>query len=165
MKTIPFDFVLERLAPLKPYTNPMFGCLAVYVGEKIVLILRRRDSSPRDNGVWLATTEEHHESLRREFPNLRSIAVFGSPVTGWQVLAEDTPDFEAAVERACELVLEGDARIGKVPGSKKAKKPKQKAKSKAPKKRAKPKDSAGKRKIISSRRKPPAKRARGAGRL
>lgn len=39
-KAIPFAFVLEALADLKPRTNPMFGCLAVYVGPKIVMVLR-----------------------------------------------------------------------------------------------------------------------------
>jgi len=38
----------------------MFGCLAVYVKEKIVLILRDRRDETADNGVWLATTEDHH---------------------------------------------------------------------------------------------------------
>ena len=85
--------------------------------DKIVLILRDKPGSTADNGVWLATTEEHHESLRREFPNMRSIQVLGKPVTGWQVLPADVPDFEEAALRACELVLAGDPRIGKVPGS------------------------------------------------
>ena len=67
-KKVPHEFVLEALAPLSPRTNPMFGCLAVYVGEKIAVILRDKSSKTEDNGVWLATTEEHHESLRREFP-------------------------------------------------------------------------------------------------
>src|SRR5258707_6386195 len=30
-KPVPHAFVLEALAPLSPYTRPMFGCLAVYV--------------------------------------------------------------------------------------------------------------------------------------
>jgi hypothetical protein len=98
----------------------MFGCLAVYVQDKIVLILRDKATNPVDNGVWLATTEEHHESLRREFPHMRSIQVLGKAVTGWQVLPADAPDFEAAALRACELVLAGDPRIGKVPGERKA---------------------------------------------
>jgi hypothetical protein len=38
-------------------------------------------------------------------------------VTGWQVLPVDAPDFEEAVLRACDLVLAGDPRIGKVPGA------------------------------------------------
>ncbi len=74
----------------------MFGCLAIYVEDKIVLILRERSKNIADNGVWLATTQEHHESLRREFPNMRSIQVFGKEVTGWQVLPADAPDFEEA---------------------------------------------------------------------
>jgi hypothetical protein len=98
----------------------MFGCLAVYVGEKIVLFLRDKATNPRDNGVWLATTEEHHESLRREFPNLRSIELLGKSVTGWQVIPSDAPDFEEAALRACELVITGDPRIGKVPRSRRA---------------------------------------------
>jgi hypothetical protein len=100
----------------------MFGCLAVYVGEKIVLILRdKRDKTAADDGVWLATTQDHHESLRREFPNMRSIAVFGKEITGWQVLPAAAPDFEAAALRACELIAAKDARIGKIPKSKRAK--------------------------------------------
>ena len=121
-KPLPHRFVLDAIAPLSPYTRPMFGCLAIYVKEKIVLILRDKPESTADNGVWLATTEEHHESLRREFPNMRSIQVLGKPVTGWQVLPADAPDFEQAALRACELVLAGDPRIGKVPGSRPAKK-------------------------------------------
>jgi hypothetical protein len=94
----------------------MFGCLAIYVKDKIVLILRDKPMNTSDNGVWLATTQEHHQSLRREFPNMRSIQVLGKPETGWQVLPVDAPDFESAALRACELVLAGDARIGKIPG-------------------------------------------------
>ena len=120
-KPIPHAFVLDAIASLSPYTRPMFGCLAIYVLDKIVLILRDKPTSTADNGVWLATSAEHHESLRREFPNLRSIQVLGKPVTDWQVLPADAPDFESAALRACELVLAGDARIGKVPGTRKAK--------------------------------------------
>jgi hypothetical protein len=116
-KPIPHAFVLDAIASLSPYTRPMFGCLAVYVQDKIVLILRDKPTNKSDNGVWLATTKEHHDSLRREFPNMRSIQVLGKPVTGWQVLPADATDFEAAALRACDLVLAGDARIGKVPGA------------------------------------------------
>ena len=93
----------------------MFGCLAVYVGEKIVLILRDKLGADPDNGVWIATTEEHHESLRRDFPGMRSIRVFGHEVTHWQVLPSDAADFEEAALRACELIAARDPRIGKIP--------------------------------------------------
>jgi hypothetical protein len=122
----PHEFVLDALTPLAPATRSMFGCLAVYVGEKIVLILRDRQDYPADNGVWLGTTAEHHESLRREFPCMRSIQLFEQPVTHWQVLPADAPDFEAAALRACRLILARDPRIGKVPQSRRASKPRKK---------------------------------------
>ena len=117
-KAVPHEFVLEALASLSPRTRPMFGCLAVYVEDKIVVILRDKcDATSADDGVWLATTAEHHESLRREFPRMRSIGVLGKKVTGWQVLPVDAADFEESALRACELIVAGDARIGKVPGA------------------------------------------------
>jgi len=116
----PFEFVIEALAPLSPRTRSMFGCVAVYVGAKIILFLRDNREPAADNGVWLATTEDHHESLRREFPSMRSIQLFGRETTRWQVLPADAPDFEEAALRACELVLAGDPRIGKVPNSRRA---------------------------------------------
>lgn len=114
-KPIPHEFVLDEIAPLAPTTRPMFGCLAVYVEDKIVLILRDKRAAPADNGVWLATTAEHHESLRREFPRMRSIRVLGGKPTQWQLLPADDPDFEAAALRACRLIRARDPRIGKVP--------------------------------------------------
>jgi hypothetical protein len=116
-KPIAHAFVLDAISTLSPYTRPMFGCLAIYVKDRIVLILRDKPKHSADNGVWLATTQEHHQSLRREFPNMRSIQVLGKPVTGWQVLPVDAPDFESSALRACELVLAGDPRIGKIPGA------------------------------------------------
>jgi len=119
-KIVPHEFVLDAIAPASPHTRPMFGCLAVYVEDKIVLILRDKRESTADNGVWLATTKEHHASLRREFPNMRSISVLGKKVTGWQVLPSDAPDFEEAALRACQLIVDRDPRIGTVPGTRRA---------------------------------------------
>lgn len=116
-KAVPHEFVLEALAELQIETRPMFGCLAVYVGDRIVLILRDKREPATDNGVWLCTTKEHHASLRGEFPSMRSIGVLGEKITGWQLLPADAPDFEEAAIRACELVVAGDPRIGKVPKS------------------------------------------------
>src|SRR6476660_1846106 len=70
-KAIPHAFVLDTISTLSPYTRPMFGCLAIYVKDKIVLILRDKPTNTADNGVWLATIQEHHQSLRREFPTMR----------------------------------------------------------------------------------------------
>jgi hypothetical protein len=112
---VPHEFVLDALESVNPVTKPMFGCLAVYVKEKVVLILRDHRDHPADNGVWLATSAEHHDSLRREFPRMRSIQMFDMPVTNWQILPADATDFEESALHACELVLARDPRIGRVP--------------------------------------------------
>ena len=119
-RAVPHQFVLDAIAELSPTSRSMFGCLAVYVADKIVLILRDKRENMADNGVWLATTRDHHDSLRREFPNMRSIEVLGKGVTNWQVLPADAPDFEEAALRACECILAADPRIGKVPGARRA---------------------------------------------
>lgn len=119
-KAVPYEFVLDALAALSPVTRSMFGCLAIYIEDKIVLALRDKEDGTGDNGVWLATTEDHHDSLRGEFPNMRSIQIFGKIVTGWQVLPVGSPDFEEAALHACELIAARDPRIGKVPVSKRS---------------------------------------------
>lgn len=124
-KPVPHEFVLDAIAELSPTTRPMFGCTAIYIGEKIVLILREKPTHTADNGVWLATTHEHHDSLRRDFPSMRSIQLLGEKITTWQVLPSDSPDFEQSAMHACELVLARDPRIGKVPKSRQARKSKQ----------------------------------------
>jgi len=117
-KLVPHEFVLVALAPLSPETKRVFSCLGIYVKDKIVFALRdKRDGTADDYGVWLATTVDHHKSLQRDFPNMRSIRVLGKEVTGWQLLPADAPDFEEAAMRACEFVVAGDPRIGKVPAS------------------------------------------------
>jgi hypothetical protein len=131
-RAVPFDFVLEELEELGPYTKPMFGCTAVYVDDKIVFILRDRPSRPADNGVWVATVREHHASLRAELPSLRSIGVLGDGETGWQILPAGALAFEEHVLHACALVRKRDPRIGKVP---KPRRPRV-ARAKSPRKRA-----------------------------
>ncbi|HYC85061.1 MAG TPA: hypothetical protein VEB86_07555 [Chryseosolibacter sp.] len=118
-KPVPFDFVLEKLFRLQPTVKPMFGCHAVYVNDKIVLVLRKKDDEGFDNGVWLATSGEHHDSLRSQFPSLRSIRVFGGGETEWQNIPFDSVDFEESVTTACELILKNDPRIGRIPRKKK----------------------------------------------
>jgi hypothetical protein len=143
-KSIPFQFVVDALQPAKPYTRPMFGCHALYVEEKIMIILREKENYPEDNGVWIATTKEHHDSLKLDFPSMRSIQVFGGKVTGWQVLPVKSRDFEESALTLVELILQGDERIGKIPAPRRGKN-KIKAKAKARKAKAKAKGKAKRR--------------------
>lgn len=101
----------------------MFGCLAVYTAQRIVFILRKKGatSTMRDDGIWIATLPEHNASLRRELPLLRPVELFdrqnGKGLYGWLNLPADEEGFEAAALHACRMVIRGDARIGKIPKS------------------------------------------------
>jgi hypothetical protein len=117
----PFEFVIEQLLRVDPVVKPLFGCHAIYVGNKIVLALRNKEEHIQDNGVWIATSKEHYASLKKDFPSMRSISVFGAQETGWQILPAENDDFEESVGKACTLILKGDVRIGKIPKPKKKK--------------------------------------------
>jgi hypothetical protein len=121
-KSIAFDFVLEELNSRQPVVKPMFGCHAIYLAEKIVLITRNKPGHPEDNGVWIATTPEHHESLRKDFPSMRRIFLLGNVETSWQNLPAESDDFEESVLKACAFIRKGDPRIGKIPKPRKRKK-------------------------------------------
>jgi hypothetical protein len=118
-RSVPFDFVLEKLFSAEPLVKPMFGCHAVYIREKIVLVLRKKANESFDNGVWVATSIIHHGSLRKELPSLRSISIFGKGETEWQNIPADAPDFEESVMSVCEMILRNDPRIGRIARKKK----------------------------------------------
>ncbi len=111
-----YAFVLDELDSLEPQTKPMFGCTAVYVGERIMLILRERADHAYDNGVWAAIPQEHQAAMRKQLRSLRAVGVLAERgSTGWQNLPADGADFEEEVLRACALIRAGDPRIGRVP--------------------------------------------------
>jgi hypothetical protein len=117
-RDVPFAFVLDELAPVDPVTRPMFGSLGVYVGERIVMILRDKGPADPDSGVWLAYDPTHEGAVVALLPRLSTIEVFRNKVAGWKKLAARSAEFEEDVGTACALVREGDERIGKVPGAK-----------------------------------------------
>ncbi len=120
---IAFDFVLEQLFSLEPRIKPMFGCHAIYVGDKIMLIVRNKAGAHEDdNGIWISTKTEHHPTLKKIFPSMRSINVLGNGETNWQILPAEAEDFEESAIKVCELILKHDLRIGNVPKAKKLKK-------------------------------------------
>jgi hypothetical protein len=119
--SVAFNFVIEQLHQLQPQIKPMFGCHALYVENKIVLMLRKKENNTDDNGVWIATTPEHHQDLKKLFPSLRSIRLFGPKESGWQILPEDADDFEESAMRVCDLIVRRDPRIGKIPKARKKK--------------------------------------------
>ena len=118
----PFPFVLEAIEPLRPEVRRMFSGFAVYVGDQIVCMLRDREKSPKDNGVWLVLAEgvdPADEGLRREFPSLRPIELLGGKIGHWLLIPADGRDFEREAGHACDLLVKRDRRLGRVPKSRK----------------------------------------------
>ena len=122
-RNIPFEFVFDHLEGLPYEVKPFFGCFAIYIGDKIMLILRDKKDHPEVNGVWIATSHDNHESLKSTFPSMCSVSIFndGAGETAWQMIPVDAADFESSVFELCKLVRREDKRIGRVPKKKKPK--------------------------------------------
>ncbi len=117
---VPHAFVLEALAPLHPEICRMFSGFAVYSGERLVMMLRDHVRSPRDNGVWLVLsegTDPADESLRRDFPSIRSIELLRTKIKHWLLIPSDDTRFETLALLACDLIIRRDSRLGRVPQS------------------------------------------------
>lgn len=120
-RKIPFPFILDQLSSLDIVIKPMFGCHAIYLRDKMMIILRQKEDHPDANGIWISTSKEHHESLKKELPSLQSVYILsnGKNETGTQMIHVDADDFESSANRICEMILKGDVRVGRVPKSKK----------------------------------------------
>jgi len=106
-----YPFILEALDPLEPEVRPMFSGFAVYVGNKIVVMLR---------GVWLVFSETaklDDPKMRRDFPSLRLIDLLGDKISHWRLIPADSSTFESEALHACDLLLKHDSRLGRVPKS------------------------------------------------
>ena len=110
----PFPFVLDELGPLRPTIKRMFGFTHVYLDQKLLFSLRDSAKQPGTNGIWIYTTDEHVESLAKEFPQLPRRQLWRSKKKCWIVLASRLEDFEEYAFKVCELVLNGDQRIGRI---------------------------------------------------
>ncbi len=116
----PHPFVLEALEPLHPEVRRMFSGFAVYSGNLLILMVRDRPTSVRDNGVWLVlseTTDPQDPTLRRDFPSLRRIELLGGMISHWLLIPSDSPTFESESLHACDLLLRRDTRLGRIPKS------------------------------------------------
>lgn len=118
-KKIPFVFALEELDALSPTVNPMFGGYIVYIGDKMTLFLYDQGKIPGFKGVSLATTPELYPSLAQEFSSTRGAEPQKIGKHPWLHIPAGAADFEEQVLKACELILNGDQRIGRAPEEKK----------------------------------------------
>ncbi len=103
----------------------MFSGYAVYLGDKIVCMLRDSIKSPEDNGLWLVfadifETSDDPSALRHEFPSIRPIKLLQDKIKHWLILPADNPNFESESLEACDLLLAHNPRLGRIPESRKA---------------------------------------------
>lgn len=113
-KKVPFPFVLDELEPLRPVIKSRFGFTHIYFADRLLCSLRENPKQKGTNGLWIYTTTEHVDSLAREFPELSKRQLWRSGRKAWIVLASRLENFEEYAFRACELILNGDQRIGRV---------------------------------------------------
>lgn len=98
----------------------MFSGFAVYVGDRLLVMLRDHIKFPQDNGVWLVLAEgvdPADASLRRDLPSIRSIQMLGNKINHWLLIPTDSDDFEITALHACDLMLRHDPRLGRIPQS------------------------------------------------
>ena len=116
----PHSFVLEALATLEPEVRRMFSGWAVYVGNRLFMMLLDHAKYPKDNGVWLVlseATDPMDAERRQALPSLRPIQGLGSKIGHWLVLPADCAEYEQEALHACDLILSHDPRLGRIPQS------------------------------------------------
>lgn len=123
-RKIAYDFVLDALHELGPTTRAMFGSTAVYLGERVLFILRKKGDP--DDGVWVAFDEDRASDAIAALPNLTPIRRLPN-VRSWRKLAESHPQFEDDVLEACRIAGDPASPIGKIPVRQKKKKDQLKA--------------------------------------
>ena len=115
-RRLPFPFIVEELSPIRPTVKHMFGFVSLYLDDKLLCSLRDAVKQPGSNGMWLYTTTEDVDSLAQEFPDLpkRQLWRSRSGNKAWVILASRLENFEEYALKACELILSGDRRIGRL---------------------------------------------------
>ena len=107
----PFQWLLES-AEAEPsfFQKPMFGCQAVYLFGRLVLVLATKEEPW--NGLLVCTSREFHSVLIGEHPGLQPHPVLGK----WLYLAQAHDCFEETAQQLVRQIVKKDPRIGVEPG-------------------------------------------------
>ena len=111
--TIPYDFILQSLYPVRLKVVKMLGGYGLYQEKRLLFFLRDRDSELEFNGVFIATQPRFYEELQKEIHHSKMEFDFDGSHNSWIFISEDLDDFKEKVNKACELVKKDDLRIGK----------------------------------------------------
>ena len=113
-KSFDHEWIFEAFAEHRTFfTRRMFGGLAAYLFDRLMLILVEPTKTGRWrwHGVLVGTAHEHHASLRAEFPALAPHGLLRK----WLFIDSTHPAFESTMEAVARSVARNDARFGVVP--------------------------------------------------
>lgn len=89
--------------------KPMFGCLAMYLHGRLMLVLCSGEEPW--NGLLIATAHEFHNSIRDDFNSVQQHPVLKK----WLYLPENSEDFESVASDLVEAIRTNDGRFGVEP--------------------------------------------------
>lgn len=106
-RTNEFQWIVEDLESHPSFVQrKMMGCELISFDGKQCLVFA--DKADPWNGLLLCTSQEHHESLRREFASLTQHPILKK----WVYLPAAASDFEETANAIVRSVRRGDLRIG-----------------------------------------------------
>ena len=114
MKPFEHEWILDGIAEHRTFvTKRMFGGLAVYLYERLMLLLVEPTKSGRWtwHGVLVCTEREHHASIQADFPAVTPHHVLRK----WLFVDSAHEDFESTMEAVAKRVARNDPRFGIVP--------------------------------------------------
>ena len=116
VKTFEHEWIFEPFAEHRSFfTKRMFGGLAAYLHERLMLVLVEPTKTGRWkwHGVLVGTSREHHASIRAEFPSLKPHGFLQK----WLFIDSADEDFESTMEAVARRVARNDPRFGVEPRS------------------------------------------------
>jgi len=109
-KNHPLLWAVESLMEEPSYLEkPMFGCLAIYLHGRLMLVLASGEE-PWD-GLLIPTEHQFHDAIVKEFQDVVQHPVLKK----WLYLPEATEDFETVASDIVEAVKMNDQRFGVEP--------------------------------------------------
>ena len=114
MKTFDNEWILEAFAGRSTFfTKRMFGGLAAYLHERLMLVLVEPTKTGRWkwHGVLVGTDHEHHASIRADFPALAPHEFLRK----WLYIDSAERHFDATMEAVAHRMARNDRRFGVVP--------------------------------------------------
>jgi len=89
--------------------KPMFGCLAVYLHGRLMLVLASGEEPW--NGLLIPTEHQFHNSIKKDFNGVVQHPVLKK----WLYLSEASEDFETVASDIVDAVRMNDLRFGVEP--------------------------------------------------